>query len=237
MSRNGVSDAVNQILDEMGFLKLPLQNDLINYSALARFIEPLISEKMNGHKPSMDAVIMAIRRYVSHAEHRESEDLLYLLGNIKLVLRTGISVLHLKRSPALYAALVDIGKNKVNWHQGDKMNVIQRSEEITVIASHKLLPLIQEAAPHVEILHKLDDLAMLTLEYPLEANSTPGTISFISLQLESANVNIIAMYNTFTKMSLIVSEHDASKAYERLSKAFTECRKASTSHALGKART
>lgn len=220
----------------MGFLKLPLQHDLVNYSALARFIEPLVKEKLNDHQPSMDAVIMAIRRYATHNTARKSpEDLLHVLGGIKLVLRTGISVLHLRRTAKIYGELVEIEKNKVNWNQGDKMNIIQRSEEIMVIASHRLMPMIQEVCHREDILYQLDDLALLTLEYPFEANRTPGTISFFSAQLESASVNVLAMYNTMSKMSLVISEKDASKAYERLSKAFAECRKASTTHAPGKA--
>jgi len=204
---------------------------LINYSALARFIAPLIKERINGNEAGTDAIIMAIRRYVKHLGKFEvGSGLLAILGNTRLVLRTGMVVMHYRRGSDLYWRLVDIEKNKVNWHLGDKMNIIQRSEEIMVIASHKLLPYLQDAGGKDDVLSQQTNLAIITIEWPVEANATPGTLSFISGQLESINVNIVAAYNTLTKMSLVLSENDASKAYERLSRSFEECRKASAAN-------
>ncbi|MEK6924101.1 MAG: hypothetical protein AABW54_02595 [Candidatus Micrarchaeota archaeon] len=237
MARNGISDAVNRILDEMGFLRLALHNDLINYSALARFIMPLVTQKTGRKEAGMDAVIMAVRRYVRGIKAQErNASLLSLLGDSKIVLRTGMSLLHLRRASDLYWRLVEVEKSKVNWHLGDKMNIIQRSEEIAVIASQKLLPYIYESTGRSDILAEWHNLALITIEYPPEANSTPGTLSFITGQLESINVNIVAIYNTMTKLSLVVSEQDASKSYERLSNSLAECRQASVKMPVRNAR-
>lgn len=230
MTKKGISDAVNRALDGMGFLRLPLRHDLINYSALARFIAPIVKEKVGG-EAGTDAIIMAIRRYVQNAARQDDKpDVLDVLGKAKLVLRTGMVVMHYRRGSDVYWRLVDIEKNKVNWHLGDKMNIIQRSEEIMVVASHKLLPFLESAASKEEILTKIDDLALVTVEWPVEANSTPGTLAFVAGQLESISVNIISAYNTLTKMSFVLSESDAAKAYERLSRSLEECRKATAAN-------
>ncbi len=228
MARRGVAQAVSEILDEMGFLRLALKNDLINYSALARFILPSLEQRLGGRKASMDAVIMAVRRHAKTAgEDDLRSDLLQLLGSARIVLRTGMSVLHLRRSSELYAKLVEFEKTHVNWHAGDKIYVNQRSEELMVIANRKLLPLLHAVIDRDDVLMEYPGVALITIENEEEANKIAGVLAFIANQLEAVNVNMYAVFNSVTKMSFVVSEADAARAYERLNKTFERCRQLS----------
>ncbi len=225
MSKKGVTTAVNAILEDMGFLRIALRNDLINYSALARFIKPEVDEKLEGRKASMDAIIMAVRRYGRGlGEHKQAGDLLRLLGNAHMVLRTGMAVLHLRRTSELYSKLVEFEKTSVNWHAGDKIYVNQRSEEIMVIVTRKLLSLLHAAIDRDDVLSEHVGSAIITVEYDAEVNRVPGILAFLANQLEAVNVNVYAVFNSITKTSFVVPEQDASKAYDRLNKSFELCR-------------
>ena len=227
MAKNGVAEAVQSVLDGMAFVRFPLSNDLINYSALARFIKPLVEERMGGRKAGMDALIMAVRRYARNlGGDGNSADLLKVMGEAKLVLRTGMTVLHFGRTNEIYSKLIDTEHNKVNWHSGDKMYVLQRSEELMVTATSKLLPIIHVEIDRDDILAEYGNLAMITVENTEEPNRVPGGLAFIANQLAAINVNIFTVFNSITKMSFLVTEADASRAYDKLRKAIEECRRA-----------
>ncbi|MBI5177460.1 hypothetical protein HY995_05245 [Candidatus Micrarchaeota archaeon] len=227
MAQLNVSDAASVVLDEMGYLRIAMRNDLVNYSALARFIKPMVEEKMGWKEAGDDALIMAVRRYcISQKERRPPENFLKVLGNSKLVLRTGMAVLHFRRASDLYKRLVEIERNKVNWHQGDKMYILQRSEEIMVIASHKLLPTLKSVGHSTDIMAEYGDTALITIEWSSESLRTPGIVAFITSQIEAINVNLLGIFNTISKMSLLVDEADASKAYDKLSKTVEQCKQA-----------
>jgi hypothetical protein len=227
VGKDSVAELVSAVMEEMGFLQLPLENDLINYSALARFIKPAVEEKMGGRKASMDSLIMAVRRYAKAASGKdENSETLRVLAGARIILRTGMVLLHLRRTSELYSKIIELERKYVNWHQGDKMYVLQRSEEIMVATGRKFLPLIKAEVDRDDILLEYDALALLTIEYDREANMTPGVLAFVSNQLDALGINVYAIFNSVTKLSLLVSEAQAARLYDRLNRMLEQSRTA-----------
>ena len=124
---------------------------------------------------------MAVRRYAKTVSGgADGEYTLKVLAGARIILRTGMVLMHLRRTSELYSKIIELERKYVNWHQGDKMYVLQRSEEIMVVTSRKFLPLINAQVDRDDILIEYDNLALLTMEYDNEANMTPGVLAFVS---------------------------------------------------------
>jgi len=222
VAHNSVTAAVASVLSEMAFVQFALKNDLINHSALARFIKPAVEEKLK-KKSTIDALIMAVRRYSRGLrEDFSSQALLRILNDLKLNLHTGMVSVSFSRSSGVYSKLIELEKSKVNWRAGDKMYVVQTSNEIVVVTTQKLLPLIHSEFDRDEIMGEFSGLALLAVEYSVESLRVPGVLAFITGQLASANVNILCIFSSTTSLRLLVAEADAPKAYDRLRKALEE---------------
>lgn len=221
----GVSDAVSETLDTMNYLKTALKRDLVNYSALSRDIKPLVEEKL-GSTVSMDAIIIAIRRYANTLrESRGDTDLINVLSLCSLIVRTGMVNVHFKRNASLFGKLTAL-YSKVNWVAGERMYIIQRSDEVSVIANSKFMPFFNELiSQEPETLINLrPNLALVTVNFPPVALDFPGLFSFMMSQLADGRVNVNSIFSTYSGVTFTVAESDAARAYERLNNAIYEAK-------------
>ncbi len=221
--RYTIANGVAETLDSMQYLHAPLRRDLVNFSALAREIKPLVEEKL-GYSVGVDAVIMAIRRYADALRKRKSStDLIAQLGRCSLLVRTGMVNVHYRRTPAVYDALADFN-SKLNRNVNEKMYLIERSDEINVIAMNRHLPtLLEIGKKHSGTLQiSYENLALVTISFPLEALLEPGLFSFFSNEISEARASIYSVFSTTTMVSFLVRESDAAKVYERVNNAVYE---------------
>ena len=211
-----ITDAVFDVLSELYFLRLSFKYDLVNYSALARHIQPLVSRKLN--KPvGLAAIIIAIQRYSKQLEKEKIDNALFAaLSECKVALRTDLVAIHFSRSPELYSNLIK-AINKTNWFAGERVYLVQRSREITVVADPKFLAALTSlASDKREILNTNEHMALVTVNYSPKALYTSGVVSFFASQFEKANVNIQIVFSTRSAISFVVDEKDAAFAYEKL---------------------
>ncbi len=221
----GVSDAVTETLDTMNYLKTALKRDLVNYSALARDIKPLVEEKL-GSTVSMDAIIIATRRYANNLrESRGDTDLVNVLSLCSLIVRTGMVNLHFKRNPALFAKLVAFYA-KINWVSGERMYVIQRADELSIIANSSFMPFFNEiiSKDPSQLINLRPNLALVTVNFPPVALDFPGLFAFMTSQLADGRVNLNSVFSTYSGITFTVAEGDAARAYERLNNSIYEAK-------------
>jgi len=211
-----ITDAVFDVLAELYFLRLAFKYNLVNYSALARHIQPLVSRKL-GKPVGLAAIIIAVQRYSKQLEKEKVDNALFAaLAECKVALRTDLVAIHFSRSPELYSALTK-AINKTNWFAGERVYLIQRSREITVVADprfHKTFASL--ASDKREVLNTAEHLALVTVNFSPRALYTAGMIAFLAAQLEKSNINIQIIFSTHSALSFVVDEKDAAMAYEKL---------------------
>ncbi len=226
-----VSDAVVEVLSEMHFLTFPLQEDLVNYSALARYLKPLV-EKRVGEEVGPDAIILAIKKY------RESLPevpfhVFAILAEAKLFLRTGISLIHFERSDALYQRLVDFQHN-IDWAAGEKMYLLERSEELSVVVLSKYEKDLLALAKSEKVLKKFSNLALVTMILPPSHIESYGILEYIARQFSDLGVSVKELFTSYEKFSLVFDEKNSSEVYEKLSNAVKFSREVVAGHSKGK---
>ena len=94
-----MSDAVLEVVSGMYFLRMPMQEELINYSALARFIKPMVEKRVGG-EVGVEAITMALRK-ASAAPHANPMGVFLAFKDAKVVLRTGLVLMRFSRSEEL----------------------------------------------------------------------------------------------------------------------------------------
>ena len=236
MPRYNISDAVSEILDEMQSIHIALRNDLINFSALARFIKPKVKEFVGNKDVSDDAIIMAARRYAkSYLDDRQARNLMDAVCTCNILTREGMVNVNYTRSEETVRKLAELQNKKVKWDIGEKMYVIERSEEISVIASKRFLNELLKIAPKKEIIETIEDLTLFSVKYAHKVLETPGVFTFFLDQFGSANVNILGVFSTHSIISFVIKEREAARIYERLNKAISECKKETKDYGYGRA--
>ena len=221
-----VMDAVSEILAEMHYLHLAFKNDLVNYSALARMIQPLVAERMK-ENVGLDAIIMAIRRHVhSGAFNGDNKNIYEVVKDMKLVLRTDMCYITFHRSDETYHALIELERS-VDWIGGEKMYINQRSEEISVVAMSRFLSQLVGIAKGdgKRIKHKAEGLALLTLMEPMTCDYTPGVLAFLASELSGIGVNILVTFSSLSYTSFLIEENDAAAAYDKINSSIQMAKK------------
>lgn len=224
--RTRVSEAVADILSNMHYLRFAFKNDIVNFSALARVIKPVVIERTGDKDVGVDAIIMAIRRYAGFvSKHRMHGDLIELLKSCRVVLRTNEVIVNFRRSPELAAKILDLTKS-VNWYAGERMYVIQRSEEICVIASPRFYTeLMNIPSNKDDILETIENVSIISIYFDKKVSGTVGVLSFFANQLEMINVSAQVVFSTYDSLSFAVDDKNASKTYEKFTAAINQVKK------------
>ena len=223
MAYYSVSEAIEDILSNMVFVRAGFKRELINYSALARMIKPLVDKKMNADV-SLDTIIMAVRRNAEHFSDDEPTKQLYeCISECKVNLQTDLVCVNFRRSKDLFKKIVEI-EFTLDYSVGERMYVVQRTDEITVISNavhlNQLLALAMED-PSI-LLEKRENLALATVQFPYAGVYTPGLLHFFDSQLDRIGVNLFGTFSSFTKLSFVFSEKEAPLVFESFTKAIKE---------------
>ncbi|MFH1779918.1 MAG: hypothetical protein ABH803_02105 [Candidatus Micrarchaeota archaeon] len=214
-----VSDAVIEIMRQMQPLKYAFDKDLVNYSALARSIQPMVSQKL-GEEVSLDAIIMAVRRNSSSFWLEQSkEDVFSVLKNSKLDLRTGLVSLYVNRTLENYERLLALEK-RFSLGESGKMYLIQRSSDLSIIALSSIAPEIIEAVGKENILTQNDDLALLTLTIDVgkSASNISGILELLAHHFSLLGVSLVLFFSTMGKAYFLFEDTHSPKVYEQFNK-------------------
>ena len=216
MADYNVSEAVSEVIAGMCFLRLPMQEELINYSALARFIKPMV-EKRVGSKVGIEAITMALRK-ASSVPRADFLGVFEAMKDAKIVLQPGLVLMRFSRTDELNKKLVEFRK-KIDWAGGEQMWLIEQSEEISAIAPVKHERELVALAPKGEVLSKYSGMALATLFFHEKHLDTVGVIEFIGRQFADAGVSISEIFSSHAKIGLLFDEKRAPAVYEKLSNA------------------
>ncbi len=215
-----ISDAVREVLDELTFLKPGIDYDLLNYAAVARFIQPVVSNRVKTNV-GLEAVAVAVRRYIESGRRQPKLLLLNAVRNSKIILRTDLCMLVINRW--LDVNFLDAMKPviaEVDFRAGEKLYMITRSNNLVILCNSRFLPTIEsKVAPPAKLVAKDFELALITINVQAIDFEVPGILEFFAQQFEMSGVNLREVFSTRGKITFVFAQRDAAKAYERISAA------------------
>jgi hypothetical protein len=209
--KESIAERTRSYIDAHPSVKDCISKDLINYSSLARLIMKELGLK------NEEAVMIACRRYAVKLAKRDHEkDILKILGNSRLEVKTKISIVTAKNDWTVLQRLETVFQKLIN--EKAIMQVIQGAQAITIIADEKLKNEVVNAVGRDNVLKVRQDLVEITVKSPERIVETSGVFAFLASNLAENNVNIVETVSVYTDTIFIVNEADMIHAYSILSK-------------------
>ena len=213
-----VSHLVEKIVSSRPILHEAIQQGIISYGNLAEQILPEIEKELD-KKVKHSAVVMALRRYADKIEKIMAHPKFDYHSEI--IMKTSICDIAVVKSPLLYARLKNL-YSLIDYEKGEMLNVIQGNYETSIVTNMEYLEKIKKELKGLKLINIEKNLVALSLKFSKNFIHTPGVISAAARKLTWENVNIYELISTFTELTFIISEKDATKAYNALQRLVEE---------------
>lgn len=188
--------AAKTIIQRSRYLSEALSKNLINYSALARYIKPEL-ENLLGKKVSSASVLMAIQRISKDFKPKySSENIFETIPS--LIMRSNLFLITYNGNIS-----ADLMKNA-----GDFMILTHGVNETTLVASVNSQKSIEQKLENRLISKRFKGLCAITIELPKKAIDSPSVYYFFLKSLAWEGINIVQIFTTTKEMTLIVAETD-----------------------------
>ncbi len=195
-----VPTATKTIIQRSRYLSEALSKNLINYSSLARYIKPEL-EIMLDKKISNASVLMAIQRISKDFRPKYSSE----------------NIFHNPPSLTIHSNLFLVtysGNNQINLVKdaGNFILVTHGVNETTLVTSAKLQKYIKKNFEEKLIKKQINNLAAITIDLPKQATENPSVYYFFLKSLAWEGINVVQIFTTTEKLTLIITEKDLKNA-------------------------
>ena len=214
-SSGSVSEAVRRVIEANPSLQECLMSGIVNYSELARKLQPLLTNIL-GRPVSIDAVKMALIRYADRVGKGKLTEfgtrVLEVLARSELEIRTGIAVATF--SISALPQLMEITRQLIG--KARFFAVMQALTTITIIMDNESFEHVKKLVDEQHIVHVMRDQVAIIIVSPIEIVETPGVLAYITSILARNNVNIVQVESCHTDTVLIISKNDLVRAFRLL---------------------
>ena len=209
-----VPEAVRQILTRNYPVYQSLKMRVVNFHALAEMIQPKVRE-ITGKEPSINALVVAIKRFSDTLEPLEKPDLGTILGNARISLTSGIVDLTIKAPKTQFSKIVrDV--SEIGAELSEFPHIFPLATSIKLIMPSEDYERIKEKLGHFTGGQPLIHAAKLTLHMSPSAEMKPGIASYLTELLYRNGVNIHDAFLGYGDIIMVVDDRDGPQAYEIL---------------------
>jgi hypothetical protein len=209
--KESIAERTRTYINSHPSIKDCIAKDLINFSSLARLIMKDMGVK------NEEAVMIACRRYAMRlGKHDHEKEILKVLGNSRLEVKTKICIVTAKNDWTVLHRLESIFRKLIN--EKAIMQAIQSAQAITIIADEKLKGEVVDAVGKENVLKVRQNLVEISVKSPEVIVETSGVYATLVSSLAEGGLNIVETASCYTDTIFIVNEADMMVAYSILSK-------------------
>ncbi len=204
-----IGELVTQYLKSHPFLEQAMEDNLINYSSLARQIRPLF-EKQLMKRVEASAVGMALRRAAGKIKKRKNSTPIILPEEI--IVRSGIVEYTFEKSETIAQAVASFlhatAKEKKYFSV-----VTEGVFEVAVIMSKNYEHVAKELFKNEVVTACQNNVSAVTLRLPTNNVVVPGVYNRFLQKLAWENINIVDIVSTLTEFTILLSESEVDRAF------------------------
>jgi len=207
-----ISSCVNEILVSRPFLEEALSRDIINFSALAKDLNQIISEMLR--KPVKEgAITMALRRYKPPVDVENIGRLKNAFKNLgDITVRSNLSDFTFQNSKTLINSHSKV-LEKINNNNQIFYAFTRGIFESNIIISSSEKKSIVEVFKNEKLIGLKDCLTTITLNLPEGNSKIVGLYYQIFKRLAWDNVTLYEVISTTNEFTILVEDHLVDKAF------------------------
>lgn len=213
-----VPQATKKVIERSRYLVEALSKGLINYSSLARYIQPEV-EKMLMKDVSEASILMALKRFESTLKQPKFKNI--FTSPPDMTIHSNLSVLVIPNNSDLVEKRSEITK-LTSQDSRYFLTITQGVTETMIILSNDLLPKAKEILGNAPIMEERTNLSTINIRIPKESIDTPGIVYFFIKSLAWSEINIIETVAIYTELTILLNDRDVGKAFEILKSLFTK---------------
>lgn len=211
-----IAKRVEQLIEQWPMLKQGLELELLNTSAVARYLKPEVENEV-GERVSEAAVLMALRRYehkkVESTEVRSPKD---FLGDMSL--RSDLVDLTYTNAPTLPRKLARLAHDLAPQHYfTSSRGLLQTS--VIVHSEHAGAVMAALSKEHLELMTK--NLTAVTLHLKAGHDNISGVLVFPLSLLAWRGIPVVEVISTNDELNLIIHSSDVEQAFSVLNQSLS----------------
>ncbi|PIY68850.1 hypothetical protein COY90_03750 [Candidatus Roizmanbacteria bacterium CG_4_10_14_0_8_um_filter_39_9] len=207
-----IGELVNEYLRNHPFVEQAMEDELINYSSLARQIRPLFEKKLM-KRIEVSAVGMALRRSARSLQKRKQ--VYPVVRPEELIVRSGIVEYTFEKSETISTAVASflhsIAREKKYFSV-----VTEGVFEVAVIMSKQYEDIAKNMFKKEVVIARQQNISAITLRLPTNNVVIPGVYNRFLQKLAWENINIVDVVSTLTEFTILLSESDVDRAFTLL---------------------
>ena len=207
-----ISSCVNKILVSRPYLEEALSRDIINYSALAKDLNLIVSEMLR--KPVKNgAITMALRRYKPPVDFESEYFIKNVLKNLgDITVRSNLSDFTFQNSDTLINSHSKV-LNKISSNHQIFYAFTSGIFESNIIISTSEKNNVTEVFKDEKLIGLKDSLSSITLNLPKGNSKIVGLYYQIFKRLAWDNITLYEIISTTNEFTILVEEHLVDKAF------------------------
>jgi hypothetical protein len=207
-----ISSCVNKILVSRPYLEEALSRDIINYSALAKDLNLIVSEMLR--KPVKNgAITMALRRYKPPVDFESEYFIKNVLKNLgDITVRSNLSDFTFQNSDTLINSHSKV-LNKISSNHQIFYAFTRGIFESNIIISTSEKNNVTEVFKDEKLIGLKDSLSSITLNLPKGNSKIVGLYYQIFKRLAWDNITLYEIISTTNEFTILVEEHLVDKAF------------------------
>ena len=203
-----IPEKVEEIINNSPYLREAITDGLINYSALARQIQPQVAKKLM-KETTFSSVLIALQRYGSTMKPYYQVNPADYLANLSL--RSDLFELTVRNSPALLGKLTAISE-QLQEKRTALFVFTQGQHETTIITNNSIHEDLAKALAHETIVRNIPDLTGISLERTHGQIETTGVLQFPLRVLAWEGISVIEIITTLNEIMVIVRDFEVDRA-------------------------
>jgi aspartokinase len=198
-------------LDSEPSIKKELGRGIVNVMALAKHIL-----KAKNLDCSVDAVISAIRRYVTEKKfHTKYQNAEKIIKSSRISTKNKIALITMKRDSQIIELLPKVFP-LIELSRGDVMRLSEGKESIKLLVDEKNLQKILDIFPSSKVVGAKKNLSEINIHFGPGSGESVGVLATIMNELAANDIGITESIGCLPEFMIFVDTKDALKAYEAM---------------------
>ena len=206
-----VSSLVKNYLDKNPFIRDMLMQGVLNITALSEKIRPDIeSELKKGVKVS--SVSMSVRRAQEELGKKEMFGWKFPT-NLEISTKSKIYEISIEHTKSLPQLLEKI-KRAIKTEEGQFLNHIEGLYEIVFFTNQTNKDKIKNILKEQKITWEVNNLSLISIEFPKTTKDTPGIYYQITRALASRSISIQSYHTIGSELNILIKNKEFTQAYD-----------------------